>query len=133
PSLGGNMNALTGEMPGTRRGRGKRRTIAVIAGLLVVMVAGVWLYSERERYLDFQAQLTSYEQVKLGTPMIQIKYALGQPKWVLGPMVSDPAMRGWQLMYDVDAIEGPNVMPKGKTIEQYDEWEWDSPMEQVKV
>lgn len=63
-----------------------------------------------------------YMNVTLGDTRDEVRYKLGIPQSVLGPVIEDGEEKGFQPVYDTDKKEGPTAIPSGKKYDDFDEW-----------
>jgi hypothetical protein len=110
-----------------------RRIIASIAGLAAVAVIVLVAITARSYRQNEQATQT-YDGIKLGDPRAEVRYRKGEPEQVFGP--DEAREQGmpdgwdtWQRVYYVQREDDPsenkvNVIPKGKTPEDFDAWSY---------
>jgi hypothetical protein len=93
----------------------KRTAFAVlllaVAGLLTV--AGVYFWNNLPPGLQKQ-----YAGLEIGISTAEVLYRRGSPNSVLGEGLKDPGMEGFR-----EVIEAAKI-PKGKTISDYDTWNY---------
>jgi hypothetical protein len=124
--------------PVPRRSRNWRRVSingAVIGGLCL-FVFGVVAYSVNlaTRYDLFTYQLNAVQGIHIGDSRDEVKYRLGYPRWVLGPLGKGPF--GSQPVYEVPKIGAtPSefAMPSTTKEEDYDEWLYEEPSSNVRL
>lgn len=108
----------------TRRGfrGGVLLRIVTVAAVLSLLI---WAGLKVSAYREFTRDLTTYQSVGLGHSMDQIKYALGYPPFVLGPLTQDDKWEGsFQSVYQTDGKDPKNAMPEGKKVEDFLDWQY---------
>ena len=111
----------------------RRRIIVAVAGLATVasiVLAAVAALSYRHSEQGTRA----YDGIKLGDPRAEVRYRKGQPEQVFGP--DEAREKGmpdgwdtWRRVYYLQRADDPsenkvNVIPKGKTPEDFDVWSY---------
>jgi hypothetical protein len=97
---------------------------------LFVLAFGVVAYSVNvaTRYHAFTNELSAVGDIHIGDSREEVKYRLGFPQNVLGPMEEVPELGRSQLVYTVfGADNDPNKMPSTTKVEDYDEWVYEQP------
>jgi hypothetical protein len=108
------------------------RALLWFVGSIVVLIIGLWLNAQFDSYQLFKRELVEFHGLKLGASRLEARYALGYPHWVTDD-VEVKEMPGFYTTYDVTATAGPTMIPKGKTIEYFDDWNWNLGEESVGV
>lgn len=98
----------------------------------MVTTLGLWLYVQHSNYQSFRRELVEFCGVQLGASRAEVRYALGNPHWVTED-VEVKQMPGFYRTYEVSSTDGPSMIPKGKSIEDFYDWEWKQGEESVNV
>jgi hypothetical protein len=112
--------------PRERQGSGRRKMLARIIAFSLCLIFLICIWIKVTDYRDFRRDLTTYQGVKLGDSMDEIKYALGHPPFVLSPETYDADFDGYlQYAYQTDGKDPKNAMPDGKNIEDFLYWAYE--------
>lgn len=113
----------------------KRSKIKLVC--LLILAVGVLAYCVHfaAKYSDFTNQLTAVNGLRIGDSRDEVKYRLGLPPEVLGPLeTDDPQFRGFQRIYTVSApTNDVNSMPPATKVDDYDEWAYDEASRNVRL
>ena len=98
------------------------------------MAFALWLHAQFGNYQSFKRDLVEFRGVRIGASVSEVRYALGQPKWVVGVSTVDTNLPGdYFPLYDVAATSGPNMLPKKLKATDFDIWSWEQGSESVGV
>lgn len=103
-------------------GRRIRKVLLWIVGILVALYVVAYIMGKIADYQQFKEDLTTYYGVKIGAPMAEVRYALNYPTGVEAE-THDKTFPG-NIVYDVEATEGPTQMPANTQVEDYFIWEY---------
>jgi hypothetical protein len=116
-------------------GQRLRRGLVWFASFIVVVSFALWVNAQYNNYQSFERELVEFRNVRIGTSQPDVSYTLGRPSWVIAdiPAKKSGPWDNYPRVYEVASTSGPNIMPKGKTIEDFNEWLWVSGDEDVGV
>ena len=105
-----------------------RQTLIWVAGsvavlMLVTLGTAFFLPYVQKLYRD---PLLKYESISIGDTKAEVKYALGVPKYVLGPTENDKKFGDYQRLFEVSG-EGTNALKVGDSFENYQAWVFSKP------
>jgi hypothetical protein len=113
----------------------ERSTTKVVC--LLILAVGVLAFCVHlaTQYPAFTNQLTAVDGVRIGDARAEVKYRLGFPQTVLGPLeTDDPELRGFQRVYTVSApTNDVNRMPPTTRVEGYGEWVYEEVARNVRL
>ena len=114
--------------------RGKRGLLWIFSAI-VGLVALVWSAGQWDAWKQFNQDLVQFETIQIGAPMAEVRYALGEPQFVLAddPDRSNPFSKYGRIAYDVSATGRSTSMPKNTTVEHFDVWEWHQDKERIDI
>lgn len=111
-------------------------TLLWIIGLIILLFLWLYLSTAWAAYQNYRTDLNSYMGLKIGASREEAIYVFGYPDQVIGDgeINPSPELEGeWARMYDVTGNDPVNAMPKGKTINDYDEWSFNKDGYRVEV
>jgi outer membrane protein assembly factor BamE (lipoprotein component of BamABCDE complex) len=115
--------------------KSKVKVICLLA-LLLVLGFGVVAYSVNvaRRYQAFTNELSAVRGIHIGDSREEVKYRLGFPLQVLGPVEEVGEWGPSQRVYTVSGADNDvNKMPSKTKVEDYDEWVYGQPYSTVRL
>lgn len=103
---------------------------------LLILAFGVLAYSVNLaiQYHAFTSQLAVVKGIHIGDSRDEVKYRLGFPPSVLGPVEKDPEFKGFQKVYTVFGADNDvNKMPSKTKVEDYSEWVYEEAFSNVRL
>jgi hypothetical protein len=111
----------------------KKFKAIIICGLVVAFgIVALACWSVAMRYHAFANDLSAVQGIHIGDPREEVKYRLGFPPEVLGPVEKDQF--GDRRVYTVSGKDNDvNKMPSTTKVEDYDEWVYEEPSGNVRL
>lgn len=123
-----------------RSGSGLRSVFTALVVLAAVGAIVLWCMVKWEAWQTFQNDLGTYQGVQIGTGKKAVLYAVGDPETVDGPEIRQA--NGWGVINAMRVLpskpltkmtQGLGTLPPGKSVLDYDSWNYYSDDSQMAV